>query len=382
MGSRRGRPSKTGRIPHLSDRTYRVSFAKVGQAIRRREGAKAQKQAREEVSRLLFPGHEGVEGPAKALQRGRKENRSTTLSTAEAGRLLEVLHGDGLLEPQKLIAALAPDDLLASRKLTARTAEEGEIEISTEARQSLIAGSAFPVAAKYVSVFVDKVRFFQTSKEGPGVVIGPAEYVRIEPTSGLDGAVVLPVEIESGDVLLVTQYRHAPQKFVTEVPRGFGSPGNDASTHDTGRRELREETGRLPIIGPEGEEMYLLKESFTDTGKLSEKPSLFVAFVHRQATSERLARWNPAMEDPVWVSLQAFVRALFSASPVQLQPGEMQFATPERHLGRMRVRTEISQGILRIEDSFTLQAGLLALPLLARRFPSLIRPHLVEVLGL
>ena len=190
--------------------------------------------------------------------------------------------------------------------------------------------------------------------------------------SGLNGAVVLPVEEESGDVLLVTQYRHSSQRFLTECPRGFGHIGSDQSEIDTARRELEEETGRLPVKTADGvEQLFLLRSSYTDTGKLWERPSFFLAYVSRSKYTDTINAWNPAMEDPVWVPLERFVHALYAEGGVSLAPEEFEFLCPPRHLEKMRAKTPIAQGHLVIEDAFTLQAGLLALPHLAQKFSEL-----------
>lgn len=55
-----------------------------------------------------------------------------------------------------------------------------------------------------------------------------------------DYVVAFPV-VETGKVLILTQYKHGVQKFITEFPAGL--PKKDESMEAAAKRELREETG-------------------------------------------------------------------------------------------------------------------------------------------
>lgn len=357
------RPPKYA-TPPLSYSTYRVSVGAIEAYIKQFVQYGNKQIARVAVARVLF---EDPQDPLRDYWRAVREGRQYPLSAADAVELLSTVTDSPIAEPEKLLAGWAPAPNVRM-KLTPRSAEFGEIEVTAEASETLIDPARFEIVSRYAAVYVDEVRFFQKRKDGPPA-IGNGQYLRIEIPSGLHGAVVLPVDVDRGDVLLVTQYRHAPQRFMTECPRGFGHIGADQTAIDTARRELLQETGRVPVSTANGvEELYLLKDSYTDTGKLWEKPSFFLTYVKREPFGHYINELNPAMEDPVWVRLPRFIDALYSTAPIRLEPSEFEFALPSRHLDRMRPRTPISEGSLAVEDGFTLQTGLLAIPHLVRRF--------------
>ena len=65
------------------------------------------------------------------------------------------------------------------------------------------------------------------------------------------GAVCMVPVTEAGDLLLVTQYRHAAGKRLLELPAGTLEPGEEPLTAVA--RELQEEVGQFPErIGPLG----------------------------------------------------------------------------------------------------------------------------------
>ena len=53
-------------------------------------------------------------------------------------------------------------------------------------------------------------------------------------------AAIVPVK-ENGDVIMVRQYRNAPERYTLEIPAGALNPGEDRKTAAV--RELEEETG-------------------------------------------------------------------------------------------------------------------------------------------
>lgn len=96
--------------------------------------------------------------------------------------------------------------------------------------------------------------------ELPSGQIGHREYIKHP-----GAAVVLPV-LDSGEIVLVEQYRHAMKRVFLELPAGKKDPGEPPLT--TAIRELEEETGYQaqkmefmtlihPVIGYADEEMSL-----------------------------------------------------------------------------------------------------------------------------
>jgi 8-oxo-dGTP pyrophosphatase MutT (NUDIX family) len=250
-------------------------------------------------------------------------------------------------------------------------ARRGEIEV-IQWGENVIADQKYNPTNKYVAVYVDAVRFRQIDEESGKVIIKAGKYIRIEPPSGLPGAVVLPVDSQSGDVLLVQQYRHPQRRFLTEAPRGFGMPARDPDPLDTARREMAEETGAVPFKKVGGiEEWQHLRALYTDTGQLAHCPHYFLVYVDRRLQLEALNRQEPTMEDPVWVSLPAFYRAVETDQPIQLQPHEYKLCLKVEYREKLNARTPLDDGILKIEDAFTCLVALLAKPYLVKRYHNL-----------
>lgn len=83
----------------------------------------------------------------------------------------------------------------------------------------------------------------------------------------------MPV-LPSGEILLVSQYRHAVRSHLWEIPAGKIEPGEDALT--CARRELREETGYT------AQDWTLLASFFTSPGFSNERITLYCASDVRQ----------------------------------------------------------------------------------------------------
>jgi 8-oxo-dGTP pyrophosphatase MutT (NUDIX family) len=226
--------------------------------------------------------------------------------------------------------------------------------------ENLLKDPKYSPVNEFVAIYIDDVKFRQRTEDGE-VEIKGGKYIRIEPPSHKNGAVVFPVNREKKEVLLVTQYRHPQRRFLTEAPRGFGILGIDDEEIDTARRELAEETGALPIKEEGVEALYHLRALYTDTGKLWEAPSYFLAFVDRKLQMEKLNRFEPTMEDPVWVSLKAFYKAIYWRE-VRLRAGEYELCLKPEYRKKLNAHTPIDDGVLEIKDAFTCLAGLLALP--------------------
>lgn len=96
----------------------------------------------------------------------------------------------------------------------------------------------------YVYLVADLVE--RSEPDGTTVYFPYTRTIRRASLEGLSGAVaygviVNPAAGRVGDVVLVRQERHATGRIETELPRGFGKPGE--SPEDVALRELREETG-------------------------------------------------------------------------------------------------------------------------------------------
>ncbi|QQS42549.1 MAG: NUDIX domain-containing protein [Acidobacteriota bacterium] len=245
---------------------------------------------------------------------------------------------------------------------------KGEIEIM-EFGGNRISKDDSPVD-RYVSVFVDKVNFRQYDKELGKAVVKPGNFVRIESPGG-EGAVILVCDSQSGDICLVTQWRHSirERRWLTEAPRGFASR-LDRSMLDTALREMGQETTYQPMLN-DGEEMIQrLKCFYTDTGKLSDKPGYFLAFVDRDKHEDRMDPVvnPPVRDDPVWIPLRSFYQAIFARTPIQIGD-EVEFVFVQHIREEYFAEYPLAEeGELEICDGFTALAGLLAFPYLAKYF--------------
>lgn len=307
------------------------------------------------------------------LYEWKESNRNVEVSLSalhELGRMLDV--PDVRRFAQSLIEV---DPNAVTKSLPRGDASRGEIEVTEWASFDLMSPPDEPdryrPANRYTSVYVDRVRFRMRAEDG-SVKISNGQYARIDiPGRELrgEGAIVLAVNRENGHVLLVTQYRHPQRRHLTEAIRGFGMLGADRSEYDTALRELVEEGGLRPSANEE-RSLICLRSLFTDTGKLCERPSYFLAMVDRSEQDQKLNRQEPLMEDPIWVPLKAFYQSLRNEEGVKLKHGEFHFAFDKDKRTVFGNKTD-SQGRfhLLIEDAFTTLAGLLAEPHLQRRFP-------------
>ncbi|MEU1038221.1 NUDIX hydrolase [Streptomyces sp. NPDC005907] len=117
----------------------------------------------------------------------------------------------------------------------------------------------------YVRMLRDAVRF-PSGRTGT--------YIRVIPESDAPGAAVLPV-LSDGRLVLLHHFRHASRGWHWEIPRGFGSPGEDGST--AARRELREE------LGCDTDDLTYLGPMSSDTGLQAGHDELYLARIDAAA---------------------------------------------------------------------------------------------------
>jgi 8-oxo-dGTP pyrophosphatase MutT (NUDIX family) len=269
--------------------------------------------------------------------------------------------------------------------------ELGEIELVEKGENLITEEQHFPTS-KYVGVAVDKVRFRQFKPDNT-VGITDGKYVRIYSPSaydgGVNGAVVLPIDPETGRVLMVCQYRHSQRHrgdsaFMVEVPRGFSSLGIDKDSEQVARRELEEETGVGDKMYTDKEgnyQIYLLKTVVPDSGKLCDSVDLYLCYVNPKFyNKETRSRPSIAMEDTFWVNFETFMEAIYSSNKtgVTARKGDFEYLATEaeyknyfRPLWHRPIADNIGiakRPVLLIEDSFTIQTALLAIPLLYKKF--------------
>ncbi len=135
---------------------------------------------------------------------------------------------------------------------------------------------------RFIKVLRDQV-------ELPDGGIGHREYI-LHPGA----AAILPV-LETGEILLVEQYRHALKKVFLEIPAGKRDKGE--APEKTASRELIEETGYTagrfelmtlihPVIGYADEEIYLYRATELIPGPQKLDPGEFLEV--KKFTSDEL----------------------------------------------------------------------------------------------
>jgi 8-oxo-dGTP pyrophosphatase MutT (NUDIX family) len=238
--------------------------------------------------------------------------------------------------------------------------------------RDLFAGT--PVA-RWVTGRIDPIsvlRFDETT--GTNQIIG-GDYVVLDvPSRPRYGAVGLLIDPKNGPlgspgVALIAQFRYGPQRFLLEAPRGFSDPYDpDELPFHTLLREAGEETG----VDVRPEEVYLLRDMYTDSGKLADRPSFFLVFVDRNRPSDAL-REEPVAA-PLWYRLEDFYRAVLSLEPLTVtgyDPFDDPWLREHRpHLLKDTFRNKY-RNVLEVADCFTISTAFLSLPYLLRRFPEI-----------
>lgn len=142
-----------------------------------------------------------------------------------------------------------------------------EVEVATAQKTGVI------YADKYISLVKDAVRF-------PNGSLGT--YIRfVESDKSKKGCVILPV-INGKKIVLLRHWRHAPQKWVYEIPRGFGTPGLDIEAN--AQKELREE------IGVEAKNIHHIGDVYPDTGLFEKEVSVMVAEISEEQSRHLLCQ--------------------------------------------------------------------------------------------
>jgi hypothetical protein len=265
----------------------------------------------------------------------------------------------------------------------------GEIELVEKGENLITEEQHFPTS-KYVGVAIDKVRFRQVKPDNT-VGVTDGKYIRIYSPSayegGVNGAVVLPIDPETGKVLMVCQYRHSQRHrgdgaFMVEIPRGFSDLGIDKDSELVARRELEEETGvgDKMYMDKEGNyQIYLLKTVVPDSGKLCDSVDLYLCYVNTKFYREARSRPSIAMEDTFWINFETFMEAIYSSNKtgVTARKGDFEYLATEteykryfRPLWHRPIADNMGiakKPVLLIEDSFTIQTALLAIPLLYKK---------------
>lgn len=83
---------------------------------------------------------------------------------------------------------------------------------------------------EYITLYNDRVKF-PCGQEG--------RYIRTR-NAGEYGVCIMPVD-NRGNILLIRQFRHAPRRWMWEIPKGFGELG--LTPIECAKKELKEETG-------------------------------------------------------------------------------------------------------------------------------------------
>lgn len=258
------------------------------------------------------------------------------------------------------------------RSLRTLDANQRVIQCIEASRTSLLEKAKHDPVQDYLDVRVDRVQFIREGGEIRG-----GRYIRVSNAKGRpNGAVVLPIDLKTGDVLMVTQHRYAPDIFMTELPRGFGDL-IDEDSRSVALRELEEETGHQPIqmnakvLGDTQKEICILPlgSSYPDSGVLANPVSFFLAFVDREQIDSSDNVLRPSLESPVWVHLEDLFRAAILQAPVPIAYAER----PVQWTQPFPMAAPIDDGILEVQDSFTFTALMAARPYLCRLYPKLRR---------
>lgn len=136
-----------------------------------------------------------------------------------------------------------------------------------------------------------------------------------------NGAVAMVPITETGEVVLVRQYRRAPDEVVLEIPAGRLEPGE--RPEECARRELSEEIGQIPS------HLTKIGELYSAPGYSQEKMHLFLAGglsaqVKRPDSDEFLEIVVIPLAEAVRKCLNGEIRDVKTAAGIMLAAGALE----------------------------------------------------------
>lgn len=276
-------------------------------------------------------------------------------------RLVELFQETG--NPRRFLKSINPWEFY-ERKIARLAPDRDRAEIWYEELESPDILKNTPIG-DYYRLFIDRVEFRRREKGKDAVVRKPGHYVSLTSVSDRsDGAVVLIADEDEPRVLLTSQWRHNAGWYLIEAVRGL--PKSDDKQHrETANRERLEET----FIGDDAViEEVPLGRIFTDSGMSAIKPGFFLQFVDAKMGMDFRNRIEPTLEDPVWLSLGSFYKAILTGRTVRMREGEFEFLLKDEYREILNTRAPINKGKLRIRDAFTICAATRALPYFLKHY--------------
>lgn len=265
--------------------------------------------------------------------------------------------------PRRFLKSINPWEFY-ERKIARIAPDVNRAEIWYEELESTDILKNTPIG-DYYRLFIDRVEFRRREKDSDAVARKPGHYVSLTSVSERsDGAVVLLADEDKPRVLLISQWRHNAGWYLVEAVRGL--PKSDDTSHrKTANRERKEET----FIGDDAViEEVPLGRIFTDSGMSTIKPGFFLQFVDAKKGKDFRNLFEPTLEDPVWVSLASFYKAVFTGRTVRMKDDEFEFLLKDEYREILNTRAPINKGKLRIRDAFTICAAARSLPYFLKHY--------------
>lgn len=341
-----------------------ISFSKLYDYVVGSNDFRGEKDKTYQAVLKVFEMHYAEQNSRQRVWQLGNENRVEPLHTAKWHDLLKALKINPL-EERKFLRRFVPDGVEVNDVFGAN-ALLGEIELIAKG-DNFLNEKIHGVPARLLEVAVDDVKFLHyLDKAQHKIEVREGKYIRIDPPPKISGGVALGVDAETGDVVLISQFRHGPHTFLTEAPRGFFALGEDEDPVEAAVRELQEEAGFLPVQTP-----IVLKYSYTDSGVMSFRPVLCLIFVDKNQPVPN-PKLDAAMGVPMWVRLLKFYEAVLEPNS-WVSFGKADFDEivyfENRDTSNWNLPTNKWQ--LEICDNFTICAATLAIPHLVKKFPHL-----------